>query len=39
VDRFGYDDPQHAGNDIRLADFARNLIDPCGEIYGQLTVY
>ena len=39
VDPFGYDDPQHAGNSIRLADLARNLIEHCGEIYGQLTVY
>ena len=39
VDPFGYDDPQHAGNAIRLADLARNLIEHCGEIYGQLTVY
>ena len=39
VDRFGFDTPQSSGNPIRLADLARNLIEHCGEIYGQLTVY
>ena len=39
VDPFGYEDPQHAGNAIRLADLARNLIEHSGEHYGQLAVY
>ena len=40
VDRFGYDDPQHAGKaQIRLNDLAHNLIEHSGEVYGQLSVY
>jgi len=40
VDPFGFDDPQHAGqNQIRLFDLAGNIIEHSGEVYGQLTVY
>jgi len=40
VDPFGFDDPQHAGqNQIRLFDLAENVVEHSGEIYGQLTVY
>jgi hypothetical protein len=40
VDPFGFDDPQHAGqNQIRLFDLAQNLIEHSGEAYGQLSVY
>jgi len=40
VDPFGFDDPQHAGqNQIRLFDLAVNIIEHSGEVYGQLTVY
>jgi hypothetical protein len=40
VDPFGFDDPQHAGQaQIRLGELAHNLIEHCGEIYGNLSVY
>jgi len=40
VDPFGFDDPQHAGqNQIRLSDLAGNIIEHSGEVYGQLSVY
>jgi manganese oxidase len=40
VDPFGFDDPQHAGqNRIRLFDLAENVIEHSGEVYGQLSVY
>ena len=40
TDPFGFDDPQHAGqNQIRLFDLAQNLIEHSGEVYGQLSVY
>jgi FtsP/CotA-like multicopper oxidase with cupredoxin domain len=40
VDPFGFDDPQHAGQaQIRLGELAQNLIEHCGEIYGNLSVY
>ena len=40
TDPFGFDDPQHAGqNQIRLFDLAGNIIEHSGEVYGQLSVY
>src|SRR5215470_4759890 len=40
VDPFGFDDPQHAGqNQIRLFDLGENVVEHSGEIYGQLSVY
>lgn len=40
VDPFGFDDPQHAGqNRIRLFGLARNVIEHSGEVYGQLSGY
>src|SRR5579864_4293876 len=40
VDPFGFDDPQHAGqNQIRLFDLGGNVVEHSGEVYGQLSVY
>jgi hypothetical protein len=40
TDPFGQDDPAHAGKgEIRLSDFGFGLVEPSGEVYGQLTIY